>query len=90
MTGRADHEGFAAHGGHDGCPVGLVWSGFAEAGEVADLVYYYCGRVLAQLAPSREESPEQLFAWGGHRPRETVDEDRVLLACEGDPAEPGY
>jgi hypothetical protein len=62
---------------------------FAEAGQFTDLVDNHRGGVLAQLTPPRQEPPEQLFAWGGHRPRNTVDEDRVLVAYERDPAEPG-
>src|SRR6478735_9891180 len=38
VTGCADDEGLAPHSCHEGCPRGLARSGFAEVGELGDLV----------------------------------------------------
>ena len=63
--------------------------GCAQAGEFADLVHDHRARVAAQLAPARQEPSDQLLARVGHRAGNAVGQDRVLVALEGYPAEPG-
>ena len=89
VAGAADHQGLAPLPGHDGHPRGLACSGFAEAGEVADLVHEHSARVPAQLAPSGKEPGDQFLARVGDPAGDAVSDDRVLVACEGYPAEPG-
>jgi len=56
MAGGADDEGLPAPFGHELVPDGLRVPGLVEVGELADVVDIHCAGLLAQLAPSRQES----------------------------------
>ena len=62
----------------------------SQAGELADLVHQHLARFAAQLTPPGQESVDQLLAGVGGRWGDAVAQDRVLVAHEGNPAEPGY
>jgi hypothetical protein len=80
VAGAADHEGLAPPPDHDSHPLGLVWlSRPAEVSELADLVHLHLARVSADLAPSRQESADQLSAMRGRPVWLAIDQDRVLL-----------
>ena len=88
MTGCADHEGLAPSSGHDSHPFGLVWlSRPGEVGELADLMHLHPVRVAADLAPSRQESADQLSAMRGRPAWLAIGQDRVLLPPERDTTE---
>jgi hypothetical protein len=88
VAAGADHESLASPLRHQSHPLGLVWlSGLVEISELADLVHAHLVRVSADLAPSRHEPVNQLFATGGDRDRLTVVKDRVLLPSERDTTE---
>ena len=73
---------------HDLHPLGWFGlSGLVEIGELADLVHAHLVRLPAELAPSREEPVDQLFAAGGRQDWFAVAQDRVLLPPERDTTE---
>ena len=86
----ADHEGFASHSGHELRPFRLWSPRGCEFGEFADVVHLHFGPLLAELAPTREESTisSLAFAPGAVRGWLAVVEDRLLLPFQWDPAEP--
>jgi hypothetical protein len=84
VAGAADHEGFPAHPGHEVCPPGLRPSCPGEVGELADLVDFHVGPLVAVLAPPCAEPLDQLFATGG-RVGKAVGDDRLLCCFNGMP-----
>ncbi len=88
MAGLADHEGLAPFPGREGCPRGLAWSWCPEPGELGDLVDGHGSALPAQLAPARAEPVDQLLAGCGHRDRNGVSDEPVLVSQERYPAEP--
>jgi hypothetical protein len=68
----------------------LTWPGWSQIGELADLVHQHLARFAAQLTPPGQEPVDQLLTGVGGRLGDTVEQDRALVAREGDPAEPGY
>src|SRR6266545_2147489 len=88
VAGFADHEGLASPLRHDVHPLGWVGlSGLVEISELADLVHAHLVRLPAELAPSRQEPVDQLFAAGGCQDWFAVPQGRVLLPPERDTTE---
>src|SRR5450432_2000192 len=88
VAGFADHEGLASPPCHDLHPLGWVGlSGLVEVSEFADLVHAHLVRLSAELASSRQEPVDQLFAAGGCQDWFAVGQDRVLLPPERDTTE---
>ena len=90
MAGLADYEGLSPFPGHEGGPRGLVWSWFAEPGELGDLVDCHRAVLPAQLAPAGAEPMDQLLVGCEHQDRNGIGNDRVLVSRERYPAEPCY
>src|SRR3974377_2435488 len=88
MAFRADHERLAPPFHHEPSPSGLFRSGFAEIGELADLVNCHAARLPANLAFSPEQPQGQLFAGIGDPFRNAVGEDRPGLPFQRYSAEP--
>jgi hypothetical protein len=79
VAGGADHEGLAPFPGHEVRPLGLWPSWPGEVGELADLMNFHHGPLLAPLAPGREEPADQLLAAGGGQGWLAVIKDRFAL-----------
>src|SRR5262249_32439469 len=88
VAGVADHEGLALFPGHECRPGGLVWSGFPELRELADLVHEHLGRVAAQFASPFQERGDQFLTGRGSRRGDAVVELCVPVPCKWYPAEP--
>src|SRR3954466_13316770 len=73
MAGGADHKGFASPGRHCLGPLGLERSGYAEVGQLANVVDLHVVRLLAYLARIREESGDELLL-------RIVDPDRLTVS----------
>ena len=89
VAGSADHEGLASPLGHELRPRGLWPSRLGEVGELADLVHLHLGPCArtARSGPRRSRWISSLLR-RVRRGGEAVDEDRLLLPFERDPAEP--
>src|SRR5215468_6124641 len=90
MARTADDDGLAAPFGHEvypGRPVGPVMA--VEVGELADVVDFDLVPRVADLTAVGEEPVDQLVSLGAGHDRCQVDQDRVALAFERDPAEAG-
>src|SRR5688572_439299 len=86
----ADHEGLAPLPDHEGRPRGLAWSWRPEPSELGDLMDNHRAVLLAELAPARAEPVDQLLAGCGHRDRNGVGDEPVVVSQERYPAEPCY
>ena len=90
VAGEADHEGLASFGRHERRPRGLARPGWSQAGSLRT----WCTSTLPGSPHSshrrvRSRWISSLRGWGaGWGMRSS--EDRVLVAHQGDPAEPGY
>jgi hypothetical protein len=79
MAVGADYEGLSALSCHEFGPWRLWLSGFAEVGELGDVVGFHLAGALAHLALSRLEPCDELCVAGDARGWLTVGEDRVAL-----------
>ena len=77
MAGGADHKGFASPVRHCLGPLGLERSGYAEVGQLANVVDLHVVRLLAYLARIREESGDELLL-------RIVDPDRLTVSDRRD------
>ena len=75
--------------GHDLRPFGRRLSGLVEVGEFADLVHTHLLRFSADLALSRQEPMNQLFATRVRSDRNAIPEGRGLLPLERNATERG-
>jgi hypothetical protein len=89
MAGGADHEGLSSLSCHELGPWRLWLPGFAEVGELADVVDFHLASALAHLTSSGLEPLDELRAADDARGWLTVCEDRVALPFEGDATESG-
>ena len=88
MAGGADHKGFASPVRHCLGPLGLERSGYAEVGQLANVVDLHVVRLLAYLARIREESGDELLLRIVDPDRLTVSDRRRFLPLERYTAEP--
>src|SRR3954451_24513403 len=82
MAGGADHKGFASPVRHCLGPLGLERSGYAEVGQLANVVDLHVVRLLAYLARIREESGDELLLRIVDPDRLTVSDRRRFLPLE--------
>ena len=88
VAGGADHEGFAPPVRHGLRPLGLERSGYAEVGELADVVDLHLAGLLADLAGIREEPGDELLVRIVNPDRLAVGDRRRFLPPEWYAAEP--
>ena len=89
MAVGADDEGLSALSCHEFGPWRLWLPGFAEVGELGDVVGFHLAGALAHLASSCLEPLDELCAADDARRWLTVGEDRVALPFQGDATERG-
>ena len=85
MAVGADYEGLSALSCHEFGPWRLWLPGFAEVGELGDVVGFHLAGALAHLTSSCLEPLDELCAADDVRRRFTVGEDRVALPFQGMP-----
>ena len=78
----ADHEGLASASCHGFRPCWLWPSCGGEMGQLGDVVYLHFAGVLTHLAPSSEESGDQLLVVDGGWDGLAVGEDRGALPSQ--------
>ncbi len=89
MAVGADYEGLSALSCHEFGPWRLWLPGFAEMGELGDVVGFHLAGALAHLKSSSLEPLDELCAADDARGWLTVGENRVSLPFQRDATESG-
>jgi len=90
VAGAADHDGLVSSFRHQLRPRWLWLSRCGEVGEFPDVVDVQLARLCAGLAPSGQESCDQILAADGARDRFAVAQAGVFVRPERDSSEPCY